>query len=65
MIIVGFALTATCNFAMAVSFKFELNILNLVASFLYLIAFTTMTGPAVLSFCIEVNTDISLGLAMA
>lgn len=65
MIICGFALTATCNFVMSVCFKFDLYILNLVATFTYLVAFTTMTGPAVLAFCIEVNTDISLGLAMA
>lgn len=65
MIVGGFALTALCNFAMAISFYFDLNILNLAASFIYLIAFTIMTGPAVFAFCIEVNTDISLGLAMA
>ena len=50
---------------MAVLFFFDQITAITVVTIVYLILFTTMTGPATFSLCIEVNTDVALGLAMA
>jgi hypothetical protein len=53
------------NVAMAFLFYFQQNLALVIVTILYLVFFTTTTGPASFAFCIEVNTDISLGVAMA
>lgn len=54
-----------CNLAMAFLFFFNQNLALTIVTIMYLAAFTTTTGPASFAFCIEVNTDIALGVAMA
>lgn len=61
----GFAFQFLCNFLMAVFYYFGINIALAIVATIYLVTFTTMTGPGIFAFCIEVNTDISLGVAMA
>jgi hypothetical protein len=50
---------------MAFLFYYQQNLALVIVTILYLVFFTTTTGPASFAFCIEVNTDISLGVAMA
>jgi hypothetical protein len=54
-----------CNLVMAFLFYYQQNLALVIVTILYLVFFTTTTGPASFAFCIEVNTDISLGVAMA
>ena len=61
----GFGFMTACNLTMAFLFYFDSKIGLTVVTVLYLVFFTTTTGPASFAFCIEVNTDISLGVAMA
>ena len=61
----GFGFMTACNLTMAFLFYFDSKIGLTVVTVLYLVFFTTTTGPTSFAFCIEVNTDISLGVAMA
>lgn len=61
----GFLFMTVLNVAMAFLFYFQQNLALVIVTILYLVFFTTTTGPASFAFCIEVNTDISLGVAMA
>lgn len=61
----GFGFMTACNLAMAFLFYFKSNLGLTIVTIFYLVFFTTTTGPASFAFCIEVNTDISLGVAMA
>ena len=61
----GFGFMTACNLTMAFLFYIDSKIGVAVVTVLYLVFFTTTTGPASFAFCIEVNTDISLGVAMA
>jgi Sugar (and other) transporter len=65
IIVTGFAFMTLCNLIMAFLFYFEMNMEIVIVTIIYLVFFTTTTGPATFAFCIEVNTDISLGVAMA
>ncbi len=50
---------------MAFLFYYEQSFALVIVTILYLVLFTTTTGPASFAFCVEVNTDIALGVAMA
>ncbi len=61
----GFGLMTFCNLLMAVMFYFKNSLGLVIITIMYLVFFTTTTGPASFAFCVEVNTDISLGVAMS